>query len=254
MMIRRSAFANPQRAQRFSHYRLFVPTLAAMCFAGGAVHAAPITFAFNGMVSEVDKSSNATFDLPFTVAVGDPLSGLLTLEPVSFGDKGLAPSLELSLVGSTFRATSLPVTTYNDVFVGSGFHMEGPLDEISVGCSDSPSGCSMLTSSAQGAPLTDMGMGFKAGDVANNGEQIAQSGFLNGFGGRQAALVFGSIFNGGSITIYASFGLMQPIPEPISSVLMAIGFSVCAVFRGRRLSDRAHKIEMNHRGRESDLV
>src|SRR4051812_23000543 len=46
---------------------------------------APIAFAFNGTVREIDKSQNATFDLPFAAAVGDLLSGLLTLGPVGFG-------------------------------------------------------------------------------------------------------------------------------------------------------------------------
>ena len=236
MNICRYAAATPGRAQRPSRRGMFVVALAAMCFAGTTSFAAPITFAFNGTVTEIDKSSNATFDLPFTVAVGDPLSGLLTLEPVAFGDKGVAPSLEVSLAGETFRATDLPLVTHNNVTVIVGSQVGGPFDGISVGCSDSPSGCSLLTSSAQGAPLTDMGLGLEAGDVASNGDPIAQSDFLNEFGGRQAALVFGSIFNGGSITIYASFGPMQSVPEPISVVLITIGFSVCAIFRARRLS------------------
>jgi hypothetical protein len=80
-----------------------------------ALSIAPITFAFNGTVREIDKSTNATFDLPFTVTVGDMLSGLLTLEPVAFGDKGVAPSLEVSLAGKTFRATGVPVVTSNNV-------------------------------------------------------------------------------------------------------------------------------------------
>jgi hypothetical protein len=203
--------------------------------AANSSRAAPIAFAFNGTVTEIDKSYNASFDLPFSVAAGDPMSGTLTLEPVTFGEKAVAPSLEFSLGGSTFGATAVPLSTYNNVFIGFGSHTEGPLDEISFGCSDAPTGCSMLSASELGVPLTDMGIGLKAGDVANNGDAIAISDFLNRFDQRNAVLVFGSFFNGGSITVYAIFGPMQAVAEPITCTLGSIAFSMYVVFAARRV-------------------
>lgn len=220
-----------------------IAAVAAHCATAEPISAAPITFAFTGTVTEIDKSVNATFDLPFTVSVGDPLSGLLTLEPVAFGDKGVAPALEYSLAGETFRAADLGLVTENNFTYAVGFEIRGPFDEIGIGCSESPSGCSLLTSTAQGTPLTDMGLALVAGVVANNGDPLAHSDFLNQFDGRQAALVFGSILNGGSISIYASFGPMQTVPEPNIAVLIAIGFCIGAIFSGRRFSDRTHKID-----------
>jgi len=83
--------------------------------AGSVVKAVPVTFAFDAEITSINRSADATFDLPFSAMVGDTFSGLLEFEPFDFGQSAETSSLKVHLGSEVFSIEDTILYTYRAI-------------------------------------------------------------------------------------------------------------------------------------------
>ena len=207
-----------------------------------AVHGAPIAFRFAGLVTSIDRSPTGSFDLPFELAVGSPMNGLVQFEPIAFGENGRVTNLQLSLTSAVFVANDISLRTFNNHQVPG----MGLVDAISVDCSATTI-CAGAISSVPVIAVEQMGLGFSSTDVNgfDLGEDLGNVDFWNGFelpdGGlgfsvsRTFHLQLYSSMNpsSGTVDIRGSVGLLEVVAEP-SAMLATLGALMCILTTSRR--------------------
>jgi len=201
------------------------------------VEAAPVTFAFEAEVTSIDRSPDATFDLPTNAMIGDILNGLLQFEPFGFGQSGEATSLKVTLGSEVFSVESVPLVTRNNFFGPMvGITPGGNItDDIRVGCPGFGLCAAVLSSSSSDIQLAHLGLGLSGQvpiqgigeplveDLISQGESLGDADVWNRLLGRRVFMTFTSSSGPGSIQLEAVIGPMAVIPEPSSLMLTLIG-------------------------------
>jgi hypothetical protein len=216
----------------------YIATLAVLFSTAAPSHATPISFAFDGAVTAIDKSFNANFDLPFAVAPGDVMTGRLTIDPLTFGSIGNAPSLVLTLGSVVFSATDVPIFAIDNDYLAVGFTIVGPNDSISVDCKQIP-GCSAKSTPIPGILLSGITMGVwsRGQDIVHGGENLADVKPWNLLPLRAMGVELSSTAGTGTIDIVSTLGPLRAAPEPTSVFLLTTGIIVLAMAAfGQRLS------------------
>lgn len=213
-----------------------LPLVAALLFTASLdsliADGAPVTFRFEAEITSIDRSSDATFDLPANTAIGDILSGLLQFEPFGFGQSGEASSLKVNLGTEVFSVAGAPLATQNNLILA--LHPVGVaiVDSIGVGCSGS---CTVVfSSSSNDLEIVRLGLGLVGSFEQENGgvpgeglisqgESLGDADLWNRLLVRQLRMEFTSNSGPGSIQLEAVFGPMVAIPEPSGFLLMMLG-------------------------------
>jgi len=214
-------------------FRFFVAVAVLVFGASSAIQAAPVTFAFDAEITLIDRSPDATFDLPSNAMVGDALSGLLQFEPFSFGQSIQASNLSVNLGSEIFSIEGAPLTTQNNLALA--LHPVGVaiVDSIGVGLCPSISSCTVALSSSSNdielahlwlwlSGVTEYEIGSGEG-LIGTGESLGDADVWNRLTNRRVFMTFISSSGPGSIQLEAVIGSMTAIPEPSSLMLMMIG-------------------------------
>jgi len=205
--------------------------LAVLLCECSTLQAAPVTFQFEAEITSINRSPDATFDLPANAMIGGVFSGSLQFEPFDFGQSGEASSLKVHLGTEVFSAEGAPLTTQNNLTLA--LHPVGSaiIDSIGVGCSGSCT--AVLSSSSNDLELAGLILSLSgvteyeigSGDgLITQGESLGDVDVWNRLSAaRQLNLTFTSNTGSGRIWFGAAIGPMVAIPEPSSLVLLMLG-------------------------------
>jgi len=215
--------------------------LVAMLSTKTTLEAAPVMFAFEAEITEINRSPDATFDLPSNAMVGDILNGLLQFEPFGFGQSGEAESLKVNLGAEVFSVEGAPLATRNNFHspIGGLTSNISILDTISVGCPGFGSCDAVLSSSSSDIQLANIGIRLSGQvlpvqgigeplveDLISQGESLSNAELWNRLLSRGLFIEFTSNSALGNIQVGAQIGPMTVIPEPSSLSLILLGISI----------------------------
>jgi hypothetical protein len=199
---------------------------------------APLTLLFNSQVTEVYKSPNALFDLPFNINVGDTVSGAFTFEPLTPMGAQTA-GLRFDLSGTSLQSPTYDIFAELNALPPLGFPDQSPTDTIDVVCS-------LLSTTSQCSPGTVPGsnidwraflsVGGKS-PILSDYKLPGDVATWNQFDSRSLELSFTPSSGTGLIQVRAALQSFVAVPEPailqmvLIAVLFGTPFLICP--RGR---------------------
>lgn len=195
--------------------------------------AAPITFLFEAEVTEVrDLVPNSTLSLPFSVSIGNVISGSIEFEPVAFGQAAVLNSLNLELFGYEIAGTDGSIRSLNNQALTPWF------DSIR-----SNNDFLMKVTTIPEVSLENLSLGFSTtSDLLSPADHLGDVEVWNRIpplpttvgipSERRVGIQLTTLAGESPLVISAKVGPMRVIPEPSTIVLTGI-FAAFGVLRRR---------------------
>ena len=238
-------------AARLQGSRFLLAALLAGISWGTVADAAPVTFRFDATVTHALAAN--PFDLPFGYQVGGEISGKLTFEPGSgepLGDTATAIEaeqfldLEFSIDGVEFGSSRYSIRVVNDTLIDDS-GINGLVDTMNIRCSPSaPQSCMPDLISLPGGDPFSIGSRIQLtgiGSILEMPSISPDSEIWNLFAfNRSLSLSFRDQSNG-SISLFATIGAFEPVPEPATFCLvkaLILCFAVGSRRRRKRIAQR----------------
>lgn len=211
----------------------FVALAIALCPVSRIVEAAPVTFAFEAVVTEINPSGDADFALPSEITLGQTLNGRVRFEPPQFfGVSGIdseGAALSASVMSIGFAADQLSLDTQNDVG-GGPVGNPNAQDSISVYFTGTDiTGVYSTNVPELSVVKFELGLSGDASSFNPIFDSVADPKAWNRLDFRRMLLQLQSPSAAGNYVILAQVGPVVLIPEPASCCFLVIGAALFAV-------------------------